>query len=142
MRNKTDPDRTRRSLLKAAAIIAGAVAAYGPSARAQEGYYIGDGSGANPTDKPPWAGGPGCNPNGNCPGNRPCFVRGTRILTDDGRVFLDLQSTSAYQGSWYVKQDIPHGSIRDDIVSAFQQCIVTVEFSSVTAAGKVTPRAA
>jgi hypothetical protein len=84
MRDKTGPDRTRRSLLKAAALIAAAVT--GESARAQEGYYIGDGSplGANPNDKPPWAGGPGCNPNGNCGGNRPCFLRGTQILTGAG----------------------------------------------------------
>jgi hypothetical protein len=62
-----------------------------------------------------------------------------RILTDDGRVFLDAQSTSAYQGSWYAKQDIPHGSIRDSIVSAFQQGVVTIEFSSAPAVGgKVT----
>ena len=82
MRGKTGPDRTRRSLLKAAALIAGVVA--GESARAQEGYYIGDGADLGTTDKPPWAGGPGCNPNGNCPGNRPCFLRGTQILTDAG----------------------------------------------------------
>jgi hypothetical protein len=58
-----------------------------------------------------------------------------RILTDDGRVFLDVQSTPAYQGSWYAKQDIPHGSIRDSIVSAFQQGVVTIELSSAPATG-------
>jgi len=84
MRDKAGPDRTRRSLIKAAALIAGVVA--GGSARAQEGYYVEDPTnpGPGPTDKPPWAGGPGCNPNGNCPGNRPCFLRGTLILTDTG----------------------------------------------------------
>ena len=62
-----------------------------------------------------------------------------RILTDDGRVFLDVQSTPAYQGSWYAKQDIPHGSIRDSIVAAFQRGAVAVEFSSATVVGgKVT----
>jgi hypothetical protein len=62
-------------------------------------------------------------------------VPGVRILTDDGRVFLDVQSTSAYQGSWYAKQDIPHGSIRDSIVSAFQQGVVSIELSSAPAVG-------
>ena len=62
-----------------------------------------------------------------------------RILTDDGRIFLDVQSTSAYQGSWYAKEDIPHGSIRDSIVSAFQRGVVTIEFSGAPAVGgKVT----
>jgi hypothetical protein len=62
-----------------------------------------------------------------------------RILTDDGRIFLDVQSTPAYQGSWYAKQDIPHGSIRDSIVSAFQQGVAAIEFSSTPAVGgKVT----
>lgn len=60
-----------------------------------------------------------------------------RILTDDGRVFMDVQSTSAYQGSWYAKRDIPHGSIRDSIVSAFQQGVVAIELSSAVS-GKVT----
>src|SRR5262249_45266788 len=53
-----------------------------------------------------------------------------RLVTDGGTVLLDLQSTSAYQGSWYVRQAIPHGDIRDVIVSAFQMGSVTLEFSS------------
>ena len=62
-----------------------------------------------------------------------------RILTDHGSVFLDVQSTSAYQGSWYAKQDIPHGSIRDSIVSGFHNGVVTIEFSSTPAvSGKAT----
>jgi len=87
MQHRPGPDRTRRNLLKAAAIVAGGIAAYGRLARGQSYYYGSEGApslDAAPFDKPPWSGGPGCNPNGNCPGNRPCFLRGTRILTDRG----------------------------------------------------------
>ena len=100
MRDKTRPALARRSLLRAGAIVVAAIAGGGRAARAQvsEGRpYYGDKPpawdfGGPPPDaggfdKPPWAGGPGCNPNGNCGGgggNNPCFLRGTRLLTDRG----------------------------------------------------------
>jgi hypothetical protein len=84
-------------------VVAGAIVSRSRPAGAQaEGryYYGGDSrpswefGGPPPdvsgSDKPPWAGGPGCNPNGNCGGggggggNGPCFLRGTLILTDRG----------------------------------------------------------
>jgi hypothetical protein len=60
-----------------------------------------------------------------------------RLVTDDGKAFLDLQSTSAYLGSWYVRQAIPDGPVRDQIVSAFQAGLVIVEFSSAQPVQKV-----
>jgi hypothetical protein len=113
MRDRTGPARTRRSLLKATAIVAGAVAGHWRSAGAQmlEGrYYYGDrapppwiGDGPPPDasdpDNRPWFIGPDCYPHTrflrgrrgpnedgqwfveNC-GPRPCFLRGTPILTD------------------------------------------------------------
>jgi hypothetical protein len=53
-------------------------------------------------------------------------------------VFLDLQSTSAYMGSWYVRQPIPNGSLRDEIIAAFQTGIVVVELSSPQGVQKTT----
>lgn len=61
-----------------------------------------------------------------------------RVVTDDGRTFLDRQSTSAYLGSWYVNEPIPDDSLRDEIVSAFQAGVVVVEFSSAQPFAKVT----
>jgi hypothetical protein len=61
-----------------------------------------------------------------------------RVLTDDGRVFLDLQSTPAAAGSWYVKQAIAPGSVRDAIVAAFQAGQAVVEFSTTQPIEKVT----
>ena len=51
-----------------------------------------------------------------------------RVLTDDGRVFLDLQSTSAFLGSWYVLQPIRDHALREEIVAAFHAKRVVVEF--------------
>jgi hypothetical protein len=59
-----------------------------------------------------------------------------RIVTDDGRVFLDVQSTTAYLGSWYARAPIPNTPLRDEIVAAFQNGRVTIEFSS----GELTPK--
>lgn len=61
-----------------------------------------------------------------------------RLVVDDGKVFLDRQSSSAYLGSWYVKEAIPPGAVRDQIVSAFAAGLVMVEFSSGQPAMKVT----
>src|SRR6185503_16662430 len=61
-----------------------------------------------------------------------------RVVTDDGRVFVDVQSTLAYQGSWYVNQQIPDSSLRDQIVSAFQAGVVVIEFSSGDHVERVT----
>jgi hypothetical protein len=61
-----------------------------------------------------------------------------RVWTDDGRVFLDRQSSSAYLGSWYAREAIPDGSRRDEIVSAFQAGVVTVEFLDASPMPKVT----
>lgn len=61
-----------------------------------------------------------------------------RLVTDDGTVFLDLESTSAYQGSWYVIQAIPNGPVRDQIVAAFQAGLVMIEFSSAQPVRKTT----
>jgi hypothetical protein len=61
-----------------------------------------------------------------------------RVITDDGRVFLDLTATSAYLGSWYVRAPVAKGAIRDEIVAAFQNGLVTVEFSTSGPAPKVT----
>jgi hypothetical protein len=61
-----------------------------------------------------------------------------RIITDDGKVFLDLESTSAYLGSWYVRQTIPEDPVRDEIVSAFQAGLVTIEFARTQPVAKVT----
>jgi hypothetical protein len=61
-----------------------------------------------------------------------------RLVTDDGRVFLDLESTSAYLGSWYVRQAIPNSPVRDETVSAFQAGLVIVEFSIAQPVQKVT----
>ena len=61
-----------------------------------------------------------------------------RVVTDDGRVFLDRRAGSAYLGSWYVREPIPTGPRRDEIVSAFQQAIVTVEFLGASPAQKLT----
>jgi hypothetical protein len=60
-----------------------------------------------------------------------------RVVTDGGQVFLDLQSTTAYQGSWAARQSIPDGPIRDEIVGAFQRGIVTVEFLDASPAQKI-----
>ena len=84
MRGRIGPDHARRSLLKAAAIVVAAVAGPGRPAGAQIGWEWGSPPPPPDGGKPPWAGGPGCNPNGNCPGNRPCFLRGTQIRTADG----------------------------------------------------------
>ena len=61
-----------------------------------------------------------------------------RVLTDGGKVFLDLQSTSAYMGSWYVRQPIANGPLRDEIIAAFQTGIVIVELSSPQGVQKTT----
>lgn len=61
-----------------------------------------------------------------------------RIFTDDGRVFLDVESTAAYQGSWYARALIPDTTVRDEIVAAFQNGRVSVEFSSGQPASKMT----
>jgi hypothetical protein len=61
-----------------------------------------------------------------------------RVLTSDGRVFLDLQAMPAYIGSWYVLQPIPNGPLREEIVSAFQAGLGVVEFSSAQPNQKVT----
>ena len=61
-----------------------------------------------------------------------------RVIADDGTVFLDLSSTSAYQGSWYAREPIAGGPLRDQIVSAFAAGQVVVEYSSATGPAKVT----
>ena len=61
-----------------------------------------------------------------------------RLVTDDGRVFLDQQSTSAAFGSWYARQAVSPGPVRDEIVSAFQAGLVLLELSSVDPGQKVT----
>lgn len=61
-----------------------------------------------------------------------------RVVTDDGRVFLDLPSWAAYQGSWYVRQAVVDGPVRDEIVAAFQAGIVMVEYSTTQPVPKVT----
>ena len=61
-----------------------------------------------------------------------------RLVTDDGRVFLDVQSGTAYEGSWSAKQKIPKGPAREEIVAAFDRGIVTVEFSNALPVPKVT----
>ena len=50
-----------------------------------------------------------------------------RVVTSDGKVFLDLQAMPAYIGSWYVLQPIPKGPLREEIVSAFQAGLGVVE---------------
>jgi hypothetical protein len=57
-----------------------------------------------------------------------------RVVTDEGLVLLDLDSSLAYQGSWYVRQPVPAESMRQAIVNAFQSGKVTVEFSSTVPA--------
>jgi hypothetical protein len=64
--------------------------------------------------------------NASFPGNPPRV----RILTDDGRVFLDVEANPAYQGSWYARAPIPDTAVRDEIVAAFQNGRVSVEFST------------
>lgn len=61
-----------------------------------------------------------------------------RLVADDGRVFLDAESSLAYQGSWYAKTAIPDGVIRDEIVAAFRANQVTVEFQSVQSGQRLT----
>lgn len=61
-----------------------------------------------------------------------------RLVTGDGRVFLDQQSTSAYLGSWYARQSVSPGPVRDDIVSAFQAGLVLLELWSADSVQKVT----
>lgn len=61
-----------------------------------------------------------------------------RLVVDDGNVLLDRQSSSAYLGSWYVREGIPSGAVRDQIVSAFAAGLVMVEFSGGQPATKVT----
>lgn len=61
-----------------------------------------------------------------------------RLVVDDGTVLLDRESSSAYLGSWYVREAIPDGSVRDQIVLAFAAGLVMVEFASGPPAMKVT----
>jgi len=61
-----------------------------------------------------------------------------RVLTTDGKVFLDLEATAAYMGSWYVRQTIPSGPVRDEIVSAFQSGLGVIEFSRAQPTQKLT----
>jgi len=61
-----------------------------------------------------------------------------RVLTTDGRIFLDLEATAAYMGSWYVRRSIPSGPVRDEIVAAFQSAVGVVEYSSRQPSQKVT----
>ena len=61
-----------------------------------------------------------------------------RVTTADGRVFLDREAGPAYQGSWYLKAFIPKGQLRDEIVAAFQDGVVTVEFSTAQPSMRVT----
>ena len=61
-----------------------------------------------------------------------------RLVVDDGSVLLDGQSTSAYLGSWFVKEAIPTDAIREKIVSAFSAGLVMVEYSTGHPAVKVT----
>lgn len=61
-----------------------------------------------------------------------------RLVVDDGSVLLDGQSSSAYLGSWYVKQAIPTDAAREKIVSAFSAGLVMVEYSTGQPALKVT----
>lgn len=63
-----------------------------------------------------------------------------RVMADDGRIFLDLTATSAYQGSWYVRQMVPKGALRDSIVTAFKAGRVAVEFAQPNAARATTVR--
>ena len=61
-----------------------------------------------------------------------------RVLTTDGRIFLDLEATAAYMGSWYVRRSIPSGPVRDEIVSAFQSGLGVIEFSRAQPTQKLT----
>ena len=61
-----------------------------------------------------------------------------RVLATDGKVFLDLEATAAYMGSWYVRQTIPSGPVRDEIVSAFQSGLGVIEFSRAQPTQKLT----
>lgn len=61
-----------------------------------------------------------------------------RVVTDDGKVFLDRQTIAASGGSWYAREPVPPGSRRDEIITAFQNGAVMVEFLDASPKQKVT----
>lgn len=61
-----------------------------------------------------------------------------RVVTDDGKVFLDRQAITASGGSWYTREPVPPGPRRDEIITAFQNGAVMVEFLDASPKQRVT----